>query len=261
MNDTRMTNAGGTWVHSHLPPAGAIVVDSFLLDNGAVRAPRLHQNRFAESSASMGLVQNQADAHRFWREAVETLPAAGRWFPRLEAHKSGELVVWLRPAPEELSALTIWVPNTPDPRVNAAVKGPDLAVLAGLRAEAERRGATDALLLNEAGNVLEAAHFSLLWWDEDTLCLPRVNMPVLPSVTTKCILEHAKNVGVEISRRELHWTQAHRHETWAVNSLHGIKLVTAWRSKEGERPSFASRRTRLEDFQNSVPMQQTLVTE
>lgn len=75
-------------------------------------------------------------------------------------------VVW-RPAPRLRTETTLWVPPTPDPRIHPLTKGPDLALLGTLRAEAQSYGADDALLYGEEGVVHEAANAALIFFDEE----------------------------------------------------------------------------------------------
>ena len=91
----------------------------------------------------------------------------------------------------------------PDRRTDPAVKGPDLAMLTGLRLSAAARGADEVVLLSGAGTVLEGALSALLWWRGDVLCMPPLDLPVLPSVTRRLLTEIAVAAGTEVRLRGL----------------------------------------------------------
>lgn len=69
-----------------------------------------------------------------------------------------------------------------------------LQVLA--RAEAEARGADEALLLNTEGNVAEAAASNLFWLENGAVCTPPVADGALAGVTQQIVLEicRARNI-------------------------------------------------------------------
>ncbi|HEY9175995.1 MAG TPA: aminotransferase class IV [Verrucomicrobiae bacterium] len=64
------------------------------------------------------------------------------------------------------------------------------------RAEAEARGADEALLLNTEENVVEAASGNLFWIEGDTVCTPPVGSGILPGVTRGLVLELCRALGV-----------------------------------------------------------------
>ena len=81
------------------------------------------------------------------------------------------------------------------PQASAACKGPDLDLLAELRAEAVAGGADEALLLDHQGHILEGTTTSLLWWRDDVLCAPALTGSVLPGVTRRILLAEAARAG------------------------------------------------------------------
>lgn len=231
-------------------PATALVVDSFLLEDGHVHDLDRHRERFARSCQTLKLeVGDQIE--RFLDAATVLLPAEGRWFPRLEAHAGtpAALVCWIRPAPPLTSSVRLWIYPDRDPRSRPRIKGPDLSVLAGLRSEAVERGADDAVLLNPGGLVLEAAHSALLWWRGDVLCRPAHDLPVLPSVTAASLLDLASSAGFHIGYDRCRWMDLLDLEVWAVNALHGIRPVTAWLDFDREITAPATDTERLRRFQ------------
>jgi branched-subunit amino acid aminotransferase/4-amino-4-deoxychorismate lyase len=203
--------------------SGLQVADSFLVANGTVRGIELHRERFVRSCAAAGV-----DSAGFWDEQVQRLPGFGRWFPRFELHTSGELAVQLRPAPPIGGRVRVVVHEGPDPRVSPRVKGPDLELLGKLKESAAHR-ADEILLLDQDGTVLEAAYSALAWWEDDTLCFPPSDRPLLPSVTAALLRRIATTQGVPvvehpITPRDLEATT----EAWLVNALHGIRPIHAW---------------------------------
>jgi aminodeoxychorismate lyase len=57
------------------------------------------------------------------------------------------------------------------------------------RAEAEARGVEEALLLNTAGEVAEAASSNLFWIDRGVICTPPLASGILAGVTRELVLE------------------------------------------------------------------------
>lgn len=118
-----------------------------------------------------------------------------------------------------------------DPLTSAKTANKLLHVLA--RAEAEAAGADEALLLNTAGRVAEAAAANLFWFEGDRLLTPPVEDGALPGITRGFVLEIGRQSG---------WTCA---ETGAVpdrlraadavcltlSSL-GIVSVASWDGRE-----------------------------
>jgi branched-subunit amino acid aminotransferase/4-amino-4-deoxychorismate lyase len=218
------------------PDQGPYVVDSWLLEDGHVRALDLHAARFAGSCVRTA----GADAEqvtRFAEATVARLPGTGAWFPRLECTKTPEgprFALWIRPAPPLGKNVRLWSPGegedppASDMRIWPDVKGPDLAVLGRLRARAVELGAHDALLLDADGCVLETATAGLLWWRDGALCAPPEDGRVLPSVTRALITEIARAQSIPVRTETVRPEQLEGLEVWAVNALHGIRPVLDW---------------------------------
>lgn len=202
--------------------SGLQVADSFLVANGRGRGIDLHRERFVGSCAAAGV-----DASAFWAEQVGRLPGFGRWFPRFELKDSGELAVQLRPAPPIGGRLRVVVHDGPDPRTAPRVKGPDLELLGKLRESVANR-ADEILLLDQDGTVLEAAYSAIAWWDDDVLCFPPSDRPLLPSVTAKLLRRIAEAQGVEVAERPATPADLQFCEVWLLNALHGIRPIHAW---------------------------------
>jgi len=126
------------------------------------------------------------------------------------------------------SGVRVWATGQSDPRTVPRRKGPDLDTLARVRRRAAAEGADEAVLVAPSGVVLEAATSSVLWWEDDTLCLPSPQLPVLPGVTVALIQDRARREGIRIAHRERTVAELDGREVWLVNALHGIRPVTGW---------------------------------
>ncbi len=205
------------------------VADSWLVSDGTVLAIELHRSRFLSSVQARGF--EPATAEEFWEAAIAAIPRVGEWFPRVELLSLGGAVQFLfrlRSAPERALSIVLATHEGADPRTAPSIKGPDLASMLRLRTAAQQRGADDAVLLSPLGFVVEGAHTSLLWWRGDTLCAPVPEFERIDSVTAKSIITLATALGVEVYYEAVTPAELDGLEIWAVNALHGIRIVTAW---------------------------------
>ena len=69
------------------------------------------------------------------------------------------------------------------------------------RAEAEARGADEALLLNTNGEVAETAGGNLFWIYHDKICTVPTGRGVLPGITRAVVLEICQILGFETNKR------------------------------------------------------------
>jgi branched-subunit amino acid aminotransferase/4-amino-4-deoxychorismate lyase len=220
------------------PGGDLLVADSWLVEDGRVRALDRHEARFAGSCAEKGL--ERPAVRRFWRDTVGELPRAGLWFPRVELHAEGALALNLRRAPELCPAVRVLPWPYADPRTEPQCKGPDIGRLAQVRAQARAAGSDEALFTTEEGQVTESATASLMWWEGTELCLPDAEAHVLPGVTSALITRLARDRGVVVRRARATLEDLYDRETWLVNALHGIRPVTEWVST-GRRAAPAGR--------------------
>ncbi|WP_031053544.1 aminotransferase class IV [Streptomyces sp. NRRL WC-3774] len=205
-----------------------LVVDSWLVREGRVRGLERHRERFLRACGEVDGPPLRR-LLEFWRDMTDALPRTGEWFPRVElAPGARELRLLLRQAPPLGAGVRVWAAGQCDPRTVPRRKGPDLAALAGVRERAGGEGAEEAVLVAPSGTVLEAATASVLWWEDDTLCLPPPRLPELPGVTVALVLERAVREGVRVAHRERTVAELDGREVWLVNALHGIRPVTGW---------------------------------
>ncbi|HET6297877.1 MAG TPA: aminotransferase class IV [Kribbella sp.] len=208
-----------------------LVADSFLVANGTVRGLDLHRHRFTTSCKALGF----EGAGDYWDDHVTRLPGFGRWFPRFELWSDGltddgrRLALQARPAPPQGGRVRVAVHEEPDPRTSPRVKGPDLEMLGALKAEAAATQHADEILLLDAdGTVLEAAYSAVVWWEDDTLCTPPADRPLLPSVTVALLRDLATTRGIESAERSRTPADLMDREVWLLNALHGIRPIHAW---------------------------------
>jgi branched-subunit amino acid aminotransferase/4-amino-4-deoxychorismate lyase len=206
------------------PPVALLVADSWLVDEGYERAAGAHWDRFGAACLAAGA--EREELRRFAAAARAALPHDGRWFPRVELTAAG-FALRVRRAPPPVREARVVVGAPGDPRRCPRRKGPDLELLAGLRASARARGGDELLLCDDSGGLLEGALSSLLWWEGDALCTTPAER-TLPGVTRALLLAIAAQRGVELRVRVPQPAELAGRETWLTSALHGIRVVTAW---------------------------------
>ena len=206
-----------------------VAADSWLVEDGRVRAFDRHRVRFGDAATQVGM--GHAITDDLWAAAIEKFPATGEWFPRVDVLEVSpdaerELAFRLRPAPTRTQELKVLVPPYSDPRSTPRRKGPDIALLEGLRTDArEQYGCDEVLLINGDGYVIEGATTSLLWWENETLCFPDPELGALPGVTSAVMLGEARARSVPVESRRVRPEELAGNEVWLVNALHGIRRV------------------------------------
>jgi branched-subunit amino acid aminotransferase/4-amino-4-deoxychorismate lyase len=198
-----------------------LAADSWLVEDGVVRAPDAHWARFGDAWLRHGV--DHAELARLRAAATAAVPARGRWFPRVELRSSGLAVRVRRAPPQQLEARVAVAPPG-DPRRCPRVKGPDLDMLVALRSASP---ADELLLCDDAGALREGALSSLLWWEGDVLCTTP-DEHTLPGVTRALLLAHARERGVELRVRSPLPEELAGLEVWLTSALHGIRAVSAW---------------------------------
>jgi branched-subunit amino acid aminotransferase/4-amino-4-deoxychorismate lyase len=222
--------------------------DSWLVDDGRVRAVERHWTRFSAACGEHGVAPEALAAFR--ARVEHAVPAHGRWFPRIELRADGELAVQVRTAPAREPTVVAWVADVPDPRRSPRRKGPDLDVLAALRERAATHGAGEAVLADTDGRLLEGAFTSLLWWEGETLCTVPDDAPILPGITRALLIELARERATPVVQRRPAPDELADRETWLVSALHGIRTVTHWVGgiQAGETPQAGAWQRALDDF-------------
>jgi branched-subunit amino acid aminotransferase/4-amino-4-deoxychorismate lyase len=203
-----------------------LAADSWLVDDGRVRAVERHWARFSATCRAHGVEPEALAALR--ADVERALPADGRWFPRVELRADGELAVQVRPAPPREPTVVAWIADVPDPRRAPRRKGPDLERLAALRERAAVHGAGEAVLADADGRLLEGAFTSLLWWEGETLWAVPDDAPILPGITRALLIELARERATPVAQRRPAPQELAGRETWLVSALHGIRAVTRW---------------------------------
>lgn len=205
------------------------VADSFLVQNGTIRALDRHFARFAGSISDQ---KTKRQLPGFFASAVAVIPHSGDWFPRLECRESQpsgqQLFLRIRTAPERADTVRLWTLNDKDPRINPVVKGPDLAICQQLRRAANLHGADEAVLLTEEGFIADGALSSIVWWEDETLFGPDDETPWLPSITRELVFELASQAGYQTSQRKATPLELSGCEVWSLSALQGIRVVEAW---------------------------------
>lgn len=201
------------------------VADSFLVADGKAVAPERHRRRFLASCRDSG--RDVSTVSEFWSAAMCALPREGHYFPRLELRLTGELAVLIRPAPRVTGEpIELAIYPAADPRTAPTVKGPDLPLLARLREDASTT-ADDVLLTDTGGRILETTTAAVVWWHGETLCAPDPDLRLLPSITCGIVLDTARRRGIPIRLCRAEVEDLTGAEVWSLNSLHGIRSVTA----------------------------------
>lgn len=206
------------------------VVDSWLVDDGAVRAWSRHRARFEAACATVGAPVPVDGWGAFWEQVAVETPGEGAWFPQVRAEPGAAPEFVLRPAPARMPDVAVWVPGSaePDQRAAPQLKGPDLADLVALRGRAREVGADEVLLVSADGSAVEAANSSLMWWEGDTFCVPDRSLPALDGVTVGLVLEEVARRGIGVRERRARPEDLVHHEVWLTSALQGIRPVSRW---------------------------------
>jgi aminodeoxychorismate lyase len=97
------------------------------------------------------------------------------------------------------------------------------------RAEAEEKGADEALLLNTNGEVAETAGGNLFWVYQDQVCTVPTGRGVLPGITRAVLLEICQTLGLATNKRIVKPEQLRNAEgIFVTQSALGIIPVAAF---------------------------------
>ena len=200
-----------------------VAADSWFVTDSLVLAIGLHRDRFLATASAVS-----DEIERFWDAAIATVPRTGDWFPRVEAHANGELLLRLRSTPERERSVVVATWVGPEPRTVPRVKGPDLDRMSDIRGAVQPLGAGEAVLLSADGYVVEGAYSGLLWWRGEILCGPLAELDRVDSVTTRSVLTLARALGFDTHEEAVTPRELDGVELWALSALHGIRIVTRW---------------------------------
>jgi branched-subunit amino acid aminotransferase/4-amino-4-deoxychorismate lyase len=239
-------------------PATIEVADSWLVDEGTARGLDLHRERFLTSIPRSR--SGELDAVAFWDAAIAALPRTGTWFPRVELREqlgAPQLLFRLREAPTLQRSLVLTTHTGRDPRTQPTTKGPDLSAMIRLRTEAQTHGADETVIVSPEGWIVEGSTTSICWWRGSTLCIPDRSLARVDGVTMRSVLALATALGIEVSEERALPEELDELEVWALNALHGIRIVTAWQggpASTAEEPGRLSRwRLRLDALRRPLP--------
>lgn len=216
-----------------------LVADSFrvrvdpLHGTAEVRGLELHLARFRD--AVLAAVSEEANLAVAFVSKLDAFLAGsstrisefGEGWPRLELWGSvansaelPELRLSLRDLPQlndTLTLRTVIAPKLP----HRERKGPNISEYRRLGAQLGAEG----LLLNHAGAILEGTTTSLLWWKGGRLHCS-VSGQRVSSVTEQLLSQFARSLRSPILPSAATPTELAVCEVWAVNALHGIRVVT-----------------------------------
>ena len=97
------------------------------------------------------------------------------------------------------------------------------------RAEAEEKGADEALLLNTNGEVAETAGGNIFWIYQDKICTVPTGRGVLPGITRAVVLEICQSLGLETTKRVIKPEMLRNAEgIFVTQSASGIIPVVAF---------------------------------
>jgi 4-amino-4-deoxychorismate lyase len=114
-----------------------------------------------------------------------------------------------------------------EPWLLPGVKSTSYAVNMAAEAEAKRRGADDAVFIDDAGVVLEGPTTNIWWRRHRTLFTPSLDLGILAGVTRAAVLELAHGLGYDV--QESHYPLADliaAEEAFTTSSIREVMPVT-----------------------------------
>ena len=88
------------------------------------------------------------------------------------------------------------------------------------------------------------------------MCIPDRSLPRVDGVTLRTVLALATALGIDVEEERTMPEQLDELEVWALNALHGIRIVTSWTDGPAlaEQPGrLATWRTRLDALRRALP--------
>ncbi len=179
---------------------GAAAFETVRLRGGSAVLLRRHVDRLERSSLSLRLPAPDGVEGL----VAEAIAAAGVEEGVLRIFRTTmTLVATVGPLPAGLDAMrlrgiAVVTVRSHDAGLLTGVKATSYATALAAVADAERRGAEDALYLGEGETVLEATMSNIWWRDGDVLSTPALSTGVLPGVTRGAVMGLARQAGYRI---------------------------------------------------------------
>jgi 4-amino-4-deoxychorismate lyase len=202
-----------------------------------------HLERLAGSAELIGLPDaNRLELEELARQALEAA-AAPESVLRLYWTPAPLALALVSPLPDHLDELrergqrliTLRGLRADEPWLLPGVKSTSYAVNMAAESEAKRRGADDALFVDNEGIVLEGPTTNIWWRRGRTLFTPSLDLGILAGITRAVVLELAGGLGYEVveGRYELvelagsaeAFTSSSVREVMPVTELDGAALA------------------------------------
>jgi 4-amino-4-deoxychorismate lyase len=203
-----------------------------------------HVERLARSSLALRLPPPEGAAE-LARDAVE---AAGTDEGAVRLFRTAKtLVATVAPLPSGLEALrrrgiALITISVAAHGLLSGIKSTSYGANMAAVADAERRGADDALFLGEGETVLEATTSNVWWRDGDVLTTPSVATGALPGVTRAAVARLAREAGFRVREGSFTLPQLLRaEEAFTSSAVREIVPVVAVDGRELPRGDAAPR--------------------
>lgn len=190
------------------------VYETMRVRHGTIPLLGRHLARLAANARAAGLAQ-PPDLEAKVRAAV---PESADRAMRLEWDGSA-LEVAVRPL-RSRQPMVVVTSSVPHPGYR--VKTTDREAFEQARQEAERLGADEALLLTPGGFVAEGTLFAVLWFHEDRLCAPSLDLGILPSIGRERVLEVATEMGYAVAEGRYPRSALDGRAAFAVTATRGV---------------------------------------
>jgi 4-amino-4-deoxychorismate lyase len=236
---------------------GAAAFETVRIRRGRPVLLRPHVERLERSSLSLRLPPPDGAAElalqaaeaartdegviRLFRTGMTLLATAGPLPAGLEATRA-----------RGIAAITI---RSHDGGLLTGVKATSYAAALAAVADAERRGADDAIYLGEGETVLEATMSNVWWREDDILITPSLSTGVLPGVTRGAVAALGRKAGYRIREGSFTLPALMRaHEAFTSSAVREIMPLIAVDGRELPRGAAASRlQGMLEELSDEYP--------
>lgn len=114
-----------------------------------------------------------------------------------------------------------------EPHTGYPVKSVDRAMFERAAAEAGNKGADEPLLCTEEGWVAESPRFAVAWLEGDAVCLPALDLDILPSVGRARLIDLAADAGLDVREVRCAPEALDGKPLVLVNAVQGVCEVAA----------------------------------